>query len=583
VLLAATAAAMATAAAELLILGTRRWMGGFVWSGNEIIWMTPIGYALLFIIPAMCIAPAAGRRPGLDISALVGGIGVGVGAAALIRLLSNQRVHLAAMLLLGLGLGVRASLILSRMPLAAKGRLLRRAIAVSAVALLVACGALFAWQVRQRSEVRPSAQLSADAPNVLLLILDTVRAASLSLYGHDVPTSPRLEQWARRGVVFETAIATSSWTLPSHSSVFTGRFAHELSADWLVPLDRTHATLAEVLSARGYRAGGFVANPNYAGIETGLSRGFARYRTRPVTLAQIVMHTELGQWLRAIRSFDLTARRVVLRSYPRKSAEVVNAEFLAWVGEGQPRPFFAFLNYIDAHMPYHAPDSVRAELPGAGAGLEGQYEVAIRYLDGQVHALLTELEGRGLLQNTLVIVTSDHGEEFGTHGLQDHGTGLYLTQLQVPLVLLMEGKLPAGLRVTPAVSLRNLAATVLELAGGDHPAEPELPGMSWARFWKATVADTMPDDLVLTSLTPRPRPAAWYRNARGELRSVVGNAHHYIRNPDGSEEIYDIRADPWETQNLIGGNVAPQALAPMKTILREIDRQFPRDSSPDPA
>src|SRR5688572_24179215 len=113
---------MATAAIELLILGTRRWMGGFVWSGNEIIWMAPVGYALLFIVPALVIAPVAGRWPRLDVSALVGGIGFGVGTASLIRLLSNQRVHVAAMVLLGLGIGVRAALILYRMPLAAKGR-----------------------------------------------------------------------------------------------------------------------------------------------------------------------------------------------------------------------------------------------------------------------------------------------------------------------------------------------------------------------------------------------------------------------------------------------------------------------------
>jgi arylsulfatase A-like enzyme len=584
VLLAATAAAVGVAAMELLILGTRRWMGDFVWSGNKIIWMTPTGYALWFILPALFIAPFAERWRRFTASALVGGICIGLGAVALLRLLSNQRVHLAAMLLLGIGLGVRAGLLLQRMPLAARGRVLRRTIAVSAVALFGACASLLVWQVRHRTHA-PSSRtpIAADAPNVLLLILDTVRAASLSLYGHTVPTTPKLEQWARRGVVFENAIAPSSWTLPSHAAMLTGRYAHELSADWLVPLERTHATLAEVLGARGYRTGGFVANPNYAGIETGLSRGFERYRTRPVTLAQIVMSTELGQWLRTIRSFQFTARRVVLRSYPRKSAEVVNAEFLAWIGSSQPRPFFAFLNYIDAHIPYHAPDSVRAELPGAGAGLEGQYEVSIRYLDGQINALLTELEGRGLLRNTLVIVTSDHGEEFGTHGLQDHGTGLYLTQIQVPLVLLMEGKLPAGLRVTPAVSLRNVAATVLELAGGDHPVRPELPGASWARFWRTPGATVGPDDLILTNLTPRPRPADWFRNADGELRSVVRDAHHYISNPDGSEEIYNLRADPWETKNLISGKAVPRPLAPMRTLLRDIDRKFPRESLPDPA
>jgi arylsulfatase A-like enzyme len=584
VLLAAITVALATAALELTIVAVRRWMGHFVWSGNEIIWMTPLGYVLMFVVPALFIAPFAGRWRRLDAAALAGGIGVGLGAAALIRLLSYQRVHIAAILLLGMGLGVRAGLILHRMPLAARTQALRRVLAVSAVALLGACSALYVWQIRQRSEMRADrAPLTAGAPNVLLLILDTVRAASLSLYGHTVPTTPRLEQWARRGVVFENAIAASSWTLPSHSAVFTGRFAHELSADWLVPLDRTHATLAEVLRARGYRTGGFVANPNYASTETGLSRGFERYRNRPVSLQQIVLSTELGQWLRMIRSLDLGSRNVVLRSYPRKPAEVVNAQFLDWIDEDQPRPFFAFLNYMDAHMPYHAPDSVRAGLPGAGTDLEGQYDVAIRYLDGQIHSLLTELEGRGLLRNTLVIITSDHGEEFGTHGLRDHGTGLYLPQLQVPLVVLMEGEIPAGLRVKPAVTLRNVAATVLDLAGGERPAGPELPGRSWARFWNAPLADSVADDSVLTSLTPRPRPSDWYRNAHGEVRSVVRNAMHYISNPDGTEEVYDIRADRWETRNLIRRKVAPPPLTWMRNILRSIDRQFPRELPPDPS
>lgn len=580
--LAATAAAVTSAAIELLILGTRRWMGDFVWSGNEIIWMTPVGYVLWFIVPALFIAPFAGRWRRFAASALVWGICLGVGAAALIRLLSSQRVHMAAILLLGIGLGVRAGLFLHRMPLAARGRVLRRTIAVSALVLFGACGSLYVWQARQRSDVRANAQSPADAPNVLLLILDTVRAASLSLYGHSVPTTPRLEQWARRGVVFENAIAASSWTLPSHSAILTGRNPHELSADWMVPLDGTHATLAEVLGARGYRTGGFVANPTYTGMETGLSRGFERYRGRPTTLRDVLTSTEVGQWLRSVKSLEFRARRMVLRSYPRKSAQVVNAEFLDWIGPGQGRPFFAFLNYIDAHSPYHAPDSVRAALPGAGTNREGQYEVSIRYLDGQIHSLLTELEVRGLLRNTLVIITSDHGEEFGTHGLWAHGTGLYLTQIQVPLVLLMEGTIPAGLRVTPAVSLRNVAATVLDLAGGDHPSELELPGASWRRFWQTPGAELGPDDLVLSNLTPRPRPEAWYRNARGELRSVIGSAHHYINNADRSEEVYDIGADAWERQNLIDSKVVPQPLAPMRSILRDIDSLFPRESAPDP-
>lgn len=582
VVLGALAAAVLTSAVELLIQAARRWRSDFVWSGGEIVWMTPLGYAFLFVVPAIVLAPLAGRLARLPLSSLVAGGCIGLGSASVLRLLSSQRVHLAAIALLGLGVGVQVGRILHRRTALERRRMLFSAVLASSVALLVAVGALLAWDVR-RAPDRPVSRGQADAgaPNVLLLILDTVRSASLSLYGHSRPTTPRLEEWARRGVVFDQAIAASSWTLPSHASMFTGRFAYELSADWMAPLDNTAPTLAEALTARGYRTGGFVANQVYNGTETGLARGFGHYRVRPFTLKQLIVSTELGQWLRALRFLQLDGRTMVLRSYPRKSAEVVNREFLDWVGRDEGTPFFAFLNFFDAHVPFHAPDSVRALLPGVPARLEGQYEVSIRYLDGQIHALLGELERRGLLRNTLVIVTSDHGEDFGEHGLQRHGTGLYLTQVQVPLVLIKEGSIPGGIRVGSAVTLRNLAATILDLTGGQGPIA--LPGASWARFWRHPDSSKAADPLVAANLTPRPRPFSWYRNARGELRSILHDEYQYINNADRSEEIYRIGEDRMEERNLIENGAAVPSLAAIRALMQGIDSQYPRKPAPDSA
>src|SRR5262249_1413595 len=121
------------------------------------------------------------------------------------------------------------------------------------------------------------------AKNVLLIVLDTVRAQSLSLYGYSRDTTPNLRRIAARGVRFDQALSTAPWTAPSHASMFTGRWPHELSIGWSRPLDATHPTLAEFLSARGYKTAGFVANTTYCSYETGLDRGFARYDDYDVT------------------------------------------------------------------------------------------------------------------------------------------------------------------------------------------------------------------------------------------------------------------------------------------------------------
>ena len=131
------------------------------------------------------------------------------------------------------------------------------------------------WLAERREASRPLPP--GDPPNVLLITLDTVRADHLSLYGYGRPTSPVLERLARLGIRFDEARAPAPWTLPSHASMFTGRWHHELSVDWMTPLDKKYPTLAEYLGSRGYATAGFVANLFACSYDSGLSRGFTHY------------------------------------------------------------------------------------------------------------------------------------------------------------------------------------------------------------------------------------------------------------------------------------------------------------------
>src|SRR5262249_28047954 len=196
-----------------------------------------------------------------------------------------------------------------------------------------------------------------------------VGAGHLDLHGYGRPTSPTLDELARQGIRFDRVQAASPWTLPSHASVFTGRWPHELSANWLTPLDGTYPTLAEFLGVRGYATAGFVANTLYCASDSGLARGFAEYRDfifprlipfKPAVLVErsVAGLQALEQFLEDRLDFDLLRPAVQhlwwLVHADRKDAAVVNREVLDWLSRRrQPeRPFFAFLNYYDAHYPY---------------------------------------------------------------------------------------------------------------------------------------------------------------------------------------------------------------------------------------
>lgn len=441
-------------------------------------------------------------------------------------------------------------------------------------AMLLVVGGLGFFEYERSRDVPPAMLQSAAPgesraarPNVLFIVMDTVRAQSLGLYGYERDTTPNLERLARRGVVFERAIAPAPWTLPSHASMFTGFRAGDCSADWCVPLDGKHRTLAEELAQRGYTTAAFVGNIYYCGRHTGLDRGFQSFRGASLQSADALRNTELGR---------LLCRNALARTmcgwyhWPgRKNAEAVNAEFLAWLGERpRDRPYFAFLNYFDAHNPYLDPAT---NGPGDGpcfvnhwkndytatqlADFRERYERCIQSLDANVGRLFDELERRGELKNTLVVITSDHGEQFGEHELTGHSNSLYRQLTQVPLIVIHAGRVPPGIRVPNVVGTREIAATILEAAGGKGGSG--IPGRPLSRFWRPhgsqSVGFPVAESPVMSQVTKGINVPDWFPNAKAGLSSVWTDRLHYIRRfDDGSEQLFDVERDPEELNDLSG-------------------------------
>jgi len=573
---------LVTGFGEVLSLGLRKLaFDRMLFLGPHIVWMTPLADLILFVALGLALAFAAWRWSRVVTIRTAVGVLTFVGFLSLT--LIYPRLHRIAQLVLSAGLAVQcAYLVGAREP--GFRRMVRRSVGWMALLLVAVMAGMLGRQWygrRQAGAGLPAAR--AGAPNVLLLILDTVRAQSLSLYGNPRPTSPNLVELARTGTTFERALAPAPWTTPSHASMFTGRYPHELSVarskvagDGVAALDDEYPTVAEALAARGYLTAAFVANFEYAGYEVGLDRGFAHFDDYPRSPLELVFSSALAR--ATLNSWKV---RKLLRYYDaasRRTAPDINGSFLRWLDRKESgRPFFAFLNYYEAHEPYLPPrpyegkfgpidvrkksliypmgvhQALRSGKRGMNAAeIQGEldaYEESIAYLDDHLGRLFQELRRRDLMDNTLVIVTSDHGEQFGEHRLFAHGNSLYWPSLHIPLVLRLPARVPAGVRVPAPVGARDLAATILDLAGADN--ELGLPGESVARYWNRR--DSMPDDQppVRSEVTSLPRAPKEYPISRGgDLTSLVTGRYHYIRNGDGKEELYDLEADPAEERDL---------------------------------
>jgi len=474
---------------------------------------------------------------------------------------------------------------------------------------LIAVGSTLVLTAEQRALVRhPKA--APGTPNVLLVVMDNVRAASLSLYGHQRETTPNLSWYAQQGLVFTEARAPAPWTLPTHASLFTGRWPFELSVSAEHALDREFPTLAEVLAEKGFATAGFVGNTFYCNALYGLNRGFDRYddayENQLISFFEVFWNSSLGRKL--IHLLGYPTRVADGETWVRKSAEMINQDALAWLSERpKQQPFFLFLNYYDAHAPFLPPDGPTprfglASLPLAqrheidqsyldwsegkpnaqGLGPErivndaidlyrDSYESCIASLDFHLGQLLGELERQGTLENTLVIITSDHGEHFGEHGLQGHGLSLYRREVHVPLVIIPPSRKRAEPRVvTEPVSLRSLPSTVADFLDLDrnHP----FPSRSLARFLhQPTDPESALPSTVLSEVEQIKTLGTndLIPSARGPLRSLISPTHVYIRQADGQEELYDLQHHP-EAENLAPSPAAEPTLGEFRAQLTRL-------------
>jgi arylsulfatase A-like enzyme len=581
-----------------------RW-GPMIHVSPEIIWISPIVDLIFF--SAVSAAIWALSRIIRRIPALRAVVFVLSFLAIYDWLTLTGRLFHAACLILALGAAVAFARWLAGHELQAAHFWKKSApwaIAAVALALLGIQGGK--WR-SERSAVANLPPPAAGSPNVLVVVIDTLRADHVSAYGYPRPTTPNLDHLAQQGVLFENAVSPSSWSLPSHASLVTGRYLHDhklgqVEAEpWFGWGNRGlggFKTIGEALEQKGYRTGAFSANRTYFSYNLGFGRGFMHFEDYFSSAADGFVHTLYGREfsrIYLIRSDKSLVKRILRRigwtslldqdaegsgSYGgafgiRKHADVVNDEVLRWIDRDPRRPFFAFLNYFDVHDPYGGPRSYpKPAWPQGPDRAIDRYDDGVKYSDDCLGRLLTALQQRGLANNTMIVVTSDHGESLGQHFLMTHGRALYWELIHVPLVISYPGRVPAGVILTQPVTNAALPATILDLLGGESGA---FPGPPLSVFWQARQPGIQPSDPI-SELAENKYPGKHDAQAdrliptaaTGPMTTLVTRQWQLILHQRSGAQLYDWTRDPAELKDLAK---TPEGQSVIKSLVPEIEAQ----------
>ncbi len=295
----------------------------------EILWIAPAVNLVLFLFMGLGLAVL------FRLNRKLAGISFSAGFFSWVTLfcllLLVGKINQLASLILSLGVGVQVA----RMLRGREQRTLnffRKSAGILVIsALLIGTAGAYWMSIRERQSVNMLPQPKPGAPNVILITLDTLRADHVSSYGYGRATTPNLDRAAQGGVLFENAFSNSSWTLPPHASLFTGRLPHEHKADWTEPLNDKYQTLAELLSQRGYLTAGFSANTSYVAPEWGLARGFTHFAAHGNSIVESATTTVYGKKI----ALNILPRVGYFDIPGRKKAQHVNQELFDWLDKAQ--------------------------------------------------------------------------------------------------------------------------------------------------------------------------------------------------------------------------------------------------------
>lgn len=370
------------------------------------------------------------------------------------------------------------------------------------LALVMSCGVVSGCGQRPRQD----ATLRFPHAPIVLISIDTLRADHLPLYGYRSGSTPALDRLARDAIVFDNAYSQVPLTLPSHTSLLTGRLPihHGVRDNIGYAVAADEPTLATRLKAAGYATGAAVS-AFVLRRQTGIARGFDLFDDALIVAGS-------GESLSETQ---------------RDGAQTV-AALARWVDDHGADPLFAFVHLYEPHAPYAPPPS---------HALASPYDGEIAYADELVGRFLDRLSARGLFDRAIIVVVSDHGEGLGEHGEAEHGLLLYREALHVPLIVRLPGGAAGGRRISGSVALTDVAPTLLDLVGG---AADGMDGVSLA----PALASGRLDDRTVYSETLYPRlHFGW-----SDLASAIDGRYHYVRAPRA--ELYDTTPDPRERHNL---------------------------------
>jgi uncharacterized sulfatase len=488
-------------------------------------------------------------------------------------------------------------------------------------------------------------------PHILFIILDTLRRDHLGVYGDMRRTSPFLDEFAQNATIFDRAISPAQWTIPAHASLFTGTYpgTHGLHQAYQ-RLSGSHPTLAEILQVAEYHTVAFCNNPLLGILETDLQRGFDHFFNyagatpdRPVDMrrsaARRAAAANLRQLARRISNefahsdflfrmslspafVPIWSRLVNFKGNTTQSLDDLLSYWQQHHAGGAEKPLFTYLNLMGAHTPYRPPqqylDAIAPDLKrdkqafrfmaqhnADGLGwisppdapladwqqytLDSFYAAEIAYQDFYLGRLLNGLKQAGILDNTLVIISADHGEGHGDHGFNGHSFVVYQELVHVPLIVHYPAHFPAGKRVQTGVSTRRIFHTILEAAGVKPPLDESDPNANISGLSLLNAVNGRPDTengivyseafppVNLLNILERNIPETVTQLQLAQVRRGV-YAENYKLAVVGNqvEQLFDVASDPAETHNIAAEQ--PQAVQQLQRQLEQFVTQSPEET-----